>query len=75
MGCGIIYITANLEWPGQLELVSDASLELRRGRKTEYLDMPLMPCSVLPQSIWIGGIEGGSIPSKSKSLPICINPL
>jgi hypothetical protein len=33
---------------------------------------PLRACSVLPQSIWI---EGVSIPSKSKSLTICINPL
>jgi hypothetical protein len=77
MGCGIIYITANLEWPGQLELVSDASLELRRGRKTEYLDMPLMPCSVLPQSIWIGGLRGvQSLVSQnlSQSVSIPSNP-
>jgi hypothetical protein len=26
---------------GQHQLVGDASLELRRGRKTEYLDIPL----------------------------------
>jgi hypothetical protein len=32
----------------------------------------LRPCSVLPQSIWI---ERDSIPSKSKSPPIRINPL
>jgi hypothetical protein len=33
---------------------------------------PLRACSVLPQLM---GIEGVSIPSKSKSLPIRINPL
>jgi hypothetical protein len=36
---------------------------------------PIKACSVLPQSIWIRGIEGVSIPSKSKSLSIRINPL
>jgi hypothetical protein len=44
---------------GQHQLVGGASLEMRRGRKTEYLDIPLKDniraCSVLPQSIWIEG--------------------
>jgi hypothetical protein len=37
--------------------------------------LPVRACSVIPQSIWIEGIERVSIPSKSKSPPIHINPL
>jgi hypothetical protein len=36
---------------------------------------PMRACSVLPQSIWIEGIEGVLIPGKSKSPLIHINPL
>jgi hypothetical protein len=39
------------------------------------LRFPLRACSVLPQSIWIEGIEGVSIPSKLKSPSNRINPL
>jgi hypothetical protein len=49
---------------GQHQLVGGASMELRRGRKTEYLDIPLK------DSIKGWRLEWFIVKNHSKSLPL-----
>jgi hypothetical protein len=51
--------------------VKEALKRMKEGKAMGLDGIPIGLCSVLPQSIWI---EGVSIPSKSKSPPIRINP-
>jgi hypothetical protein len=41
LDCGSTCITVALGWPGAASAGGGASLEMRRGRKTDYLEIPL----------------------------------